>query len=98
MFPGQTINSSVTGQYLSDHVCFSTAEKVQAEIDRVIGQSRQPSMADRADMPYTEAVLHEIQRMGNIAPLGLPRVTTKDVHLGDYLIPKVNLETPSKLL
>ena len=49
-------------------------------------------------MPYTEAVVHEIQRMGNIAPLGLPRVTTKDVHLGDYLIPKVNLETPSKLL
>ncbi|XP_041912202.1 cytochrome P450 2J6-like [Alosa sapidissima] len=63
-------------------------EKVQAEIDRVIGQSRLPTMADRADMPYTDAVIHEIQRIGNIAPLGLPRYTTKDVQLGDYLIPK----------
>ncbi|KAG5275643.1 hypothetical protein AALO_G00122960 [Alosa alosa] len=63
-------------------------EKVQAETDRVIGQSRLPTMADRADMPYTDAVIHEIQRIGNIAPLGLPRYTTKDVQLGDYLIPK----------
>lgn len=63
-------------------------EKVQAEIDQVIGQSRLPTMADRADMPYTDAVIHEIQRIGNIAPLGLPRYTTKDVQLGDYFIPK----------
>ncbi|XP_041912206.1 cytochrome P450 2J6-like [Alosa sapidissima] len=62
-------------------------EKVQAEIDRVIGQSCLPTMADRADMPYTDAVIHEIQRIGNIAPLGLPRYT-KDVQLSDYLIPK----------
>lgn len=73
---------------------FTLTEKVQAEIDQVIGQSRLPTMADRADMPYTDAVIHEIQRIGNIAPLGLPRYTTKDVQLGDYFIPKVNLPTP----
>lgn len=78
----------------SDHPRFYSSlctrtEKVQAEIDDVIGQSRQPSVMDRAGMPYTDAVLHEIQRIGNIAPLSLPRITTRTVQIGEYTIPKV---------
>uniref|UniRef100_A0A8C9ZI82 Cytochrome P450 2J2-like n=1 Tax=Sander lucioperca TaxID=283035 RepID=A0A8C9ZI82_SANLU len=69
--------------------------KVQAEIDRVIGQSRQPSMEDRANLPYTDAVLHEIQRFGNVIPLSLPRVTDRDIQLGGYTIPKVILIIPN---
>ncbi|XP_062411735.1 cytochrome P450 2J2-like [Sardina pilchardus] len=63
-------------------------EKVQAEIDHVVGQSRQPSMDDRANMPYTNAVIHEIQRIGNIVPLNGPHMATKDTTLGGYFIPK----------
>ncbi|KAJ8388418.1 hypothetical protein AAFF_G00132940 [Aldrovandia affinis] len=63
-------------------------EKVQAEIDHVIGQSRPPCMADRANMPFTDAVIHEIQRMGNILPLNVARMTIKDTKLGEYVIPK----------
>ncbi|XP_028443040.1 cytochrome P450 2J2 [Perca flavescens] len=63
-------------------------EKVQAEIDRVIGQSRQPTMADRPNMPYTDAVIHEIQRIGASVPLGFPKMGRKDATLGGYLIPK----------
>uniref|UniRef100_A0A673ASZ7 Cytochrome P450 2J2-like n=1 Tax=Sphaeramia orbicularis TaxID=375764 RepID=A0A673ASZ7_9TELE len=63
-------------------------ERVQAEIDSVIGQSRPPSVDDRADLPYTDAVIHEVQRMGNIVPLSLPHVTNRDVHLRGYTIPK----------
>lgn len=72
-------------------------EKVQAEIDRVVGQSRQPTLADRPNMPYADAVIHEIQRMGNIIPLGFPKMASKDTTLGGYFIPKVKNYLPDLL-
>nr|XP_028589127.1 cytochrome P450 2J2-like isoform X1 [Podarcis muralis]XP_028589128.1 cytochrome P450 2J2-like isoform X1 [Podarcis muralis]XP_028589129.1 cytochrome P450 2J2-like isoform X1 [Podarcis muralis]XP_028589130.1 cytochrome P450 2J2-like isoform X1 [Podarcis muralis] len=62
--------------------------KVQAEIDSVIGQSRQPAVDDRDSMPYTNAVVHEIQRISNIVPANSPRMTTKDTTLAGFHIPK----------
>ncbi|KAM6921145.1 cytochrome P450 2J4-like [Xenentodon cancila] len=63
-------------------------ERVQAEIDSVIGSSRQPSVSDREKMPYTDAVIHETQRMGNIIPLNVPHMANKDTTLDGYTIPK----------
>uniref|UniRef100_A0A667Z2M5 Uncharacterized protein n=1 Tax=Myripristis murdjan TaxID=586833 RepID=A0A667Z2M5_9TELE len=63
-------------------------EKVQEEIDRVIGQSRQPCLSDRANMPYTEAVIHETQRLRSILPLNVPRLCNKDTYVGGYFIPQ----------
>lgn len=63
-------------------------KKVQAEIDRVIGRDRLPTMADRPDLPYTDAVIHEIQRIGNIVPLNALREAARDTTLGGCFIPK----------
>nr|KAF6504546.1 cytochrome P450 family 2 subfamily J member 2 [Rousettus aegyptiacus] len=63
-------------------------EKVQAEIDRVIGQSQWPSTAARESMPYTNAVIHEVQRMADIVPLNVPREVTADTTLAGYHLPK----------
>ncbi|KAK7805789.1 hypothetical protein U0070_024080, partial [Myodes glareolus] len=62
--------------------------KVQEEIDRVIGRQRSPCMQDRKQMPYTDAVIHEVQRFIDIAPNGLPHEVTCDVKFRNYLIPK----------
>uniref|UniRef100_A0A8C5DPG0 Cytochrome P450, family 2, subfamily N, polypeptide 13 n=1 Tax=Gouania willdenowi TaxID=441366 RepID=A0A8C5DPG0_GOUWI len=70
-------------------------EKVQAEIDGVIGQVRQPTMVDKANLPYTDAVIHEIQRMGNIVPLNGLRMAAKDSKLGSYIIPKGTTVMPN---
>ncbi|XP_021056413.1 cytochrome P450 2J3-like isoform X3 [Mus pahari] len=63
-------------------------EKVHSEIDRVIGHGRQPSTDDGDSMSYTNAVIHEVLRMGNIIPLNVPREVTADSTLAGFHLPK----------
>ncbi|KAK1886528.1 Cytochrome P450 2J1, partial [Dissostichus eleginoides] len=70
-------------------------EEVQAEIDSVVGSSMQPSVTDRANMPYTDAVIHEIQRMANILPLNLVCMTNKETTLDKYTFPKGTMVLPT---
>ncbi|RXN24175.1 cytochrome P450 2K1-like protein [Labeo rohita] len=62
-------------------------DRVQEEIERVIG-GRQPVVEDRRNLPYTDAVIHETQRLANIVPLSLPHVTSCDVTFNGYFIKK----------
>uniref|UniRef100_A0A8C3Q999 Uncharacterized protein n=1 Tax=Geospiza parvula TaxID=87175 RepID=A0A8C3Q999_GEOPR len=62
--------------------------KVQAEIDKVIGRERPPSMMDQASLPYTNAVIHEVQRCGDVVPVALPHMTYRDTELQGFFIPK----------
>ncbi|XP_052569167.1 cytochrome P450 2C25-like isoform X3 [Peromyscus californicus insignis] len=62
--------------------------KVQEEIDRVVGRHRSPCMKDRSHMPYTDAVIHEVQRFIDILPNSLPHEVICDIKFRNYLIPK----------
>ncbi|XP_012621933.1 cytochrome P450 2C19-like isoform X1 [Microcebus murinus] len=69
--------------------------KVQEEIDRVIGRQRSPSMQDKSHMPYTDAMVHEIQRYIDLVPSSLPHAVTCDIKFRNYLIPKGTTILPS---
>ena len=61
--------------------------RLQAEVDDVIGSSRQPSLIDESNMPYMEAFILETLRRHPVAPLSLIRQTTCDTNIGEVFIP-----------
>ncbi|KAM3834575.1 cytochrome P450 2J5-like [Vipera latastei] len=63
-------------------------EKIQKEIEGVFGSSGSISYQDRKKLPYTNAVIHEIQRVKYALLYGVPRQSTKDVKMRGYHIPK----------
>ncbi|XP_058043369.1 cytochrome P450 2C31-like isoform X2 [Ahaetulla prasina] len=66
----------------------NTQEKIQKEIEDVFGFSGLISYQDRKKLPYTNAVIHEMQRLKSVLLVGFPRQSTKDVKLRGYHIPK----------
>jgi methyl farnesoate epoxidase/farnesoate epoxidase len=62
--------------------------RVQIELMSVLGVKRLPKMSDRQNLKYTEAVLCEIQRCANIAPLGIAHRAVENSYLSGFFIPK----------
>ncbi|NXW92124.1 CP2BJ protein, partial [Alopecoenas beccarii] len=62
--------------------------KVQEEIDAVVGASRAPSTEDKLRMPYTNAVIHELQRLHKTRIENFPRMMTQDIVFRGHTIPK----------
>ncbi|KAK2504596.1 hypothetical protein MC885_012851 [Smutsia gigantea] len=65
----------------------SVQGQVQEELDRVLGPGRPPRLEDQRLLPYTNAVVHEVQRFITLLP-HVPRCTAADTQLGAYLLPK----------
>ncbi|XP_069068708.1 cytochrome P450 2J5-like [Pleurodeles waltl] len=70
-------------------------EKVQKELDAVLDESHVIQYEDRKRLPYTNAVIHEIQRYCNIQGMGIFRQVVKDVSLLGYTIGKGTIVIPN---
>ncbi|KAM9392249.1 cytochrome P450 2K1-like isoform 2-T2 [Pholidichthys leucotaenia] len=68
-------------------------DQVYEELSMVIG-IRNVSMDDLKHMPYTNAVIHETQRIANIVPMALPHQTSRDVVFQGYFIEKGTVVYP----
>lgn len=89
MFAGtETTSSTLRWALLFMAVHPEIQAQVQAEIDAVIGQARPPALEDRNKLHYTNAVIHEVQRKGNVIPFNVPRMASEDTYVDGYYIPK----------
>ncbi|XP_029984442.1 cytochrome P450 2K1-like isoform X1 [Sphaeramia orbicularis] len=68
-------------------------DQVQEEISRVVG-SRKLQYEDRNNLPFTNAVIHESQRLASILPTSVPHRTSKDVTFQGYFIEKGTVVIP----
>ncbi|XP_072036409.1 cytochrome P450 2J3-like [Amphiura filiformis] len=64
-------------------------KRVHDEIDSVVGRDRLPKLSDKPDLPYTVAVIEEIQRFASIIFQAFPRYANEDVFdFQGFTIPK----------
>lgn len=70
-------------------------DKVQAEIDEVVGTHRVPSLTDKGSLPFTEATIMEVQRLTVAVPLAIPHMASETTEFRGYTIPKGTVVVPN---
>ncbi|KAK7051593.1 hypothetical protein VNI00_004572 [Paramarasmius palmivorus] len=84
--------SDTTSAALQTLILFLTAypevqQKAQAELDRVVGAERLPTLKDFDNLPYLQAIVKEAHRIRPVAPVGIPHATTQIENYEGYIIP-----------
>ncbi|XP_072037043.1 cytochrome P450 2U1-like [Amphiura filiformis] len=63
-------------------------QKIQEEMDSVVGRNRLPQVSDQEQLPYTRATLLEIHRHVTLVPLSSFHTASDETSLHGYRIPK----------
>ncbi|KAK5899055.1 hypothetical protein CesoFtcFv8_008573 [Champsocephalus esox] len=70
-------------------------DRMQAEIDEVVGTQRVLSLTDKGSLPFTEATIMEVQRMTVAVPLAIPHMASETTEFRGYTIPKGTVIVPN---
>jgi cytochrome P450 len=87
---GSDTTSSTLIGFVQAMLLFPDAQrKAHAELDRVVGSERMPTMEDEASLPYIRSCVKETLRWMPTTILGaVPHATTQDDYYEGFLIPK----------
>nr|BED43014.1 cytochrome P450 monooxygenase [Trametes versicolor] len=88
MAGSDTTMASLRAFFLAMAMYPDVQKKAQAELDRVLGQTRLPEFEDRGNLPYLNAVVKELTRWHVVAPIGLPHAALEDDEYNGLFIPK----------
>ncbi|GKU21664.1 unnamed protein product [Fusarium langsethiae] len=96
MNAGTDTTSATLLSFFAAMVIYPDVQKrAQEEIDGVVGDSSLPSLSDKANLPYINAIAQEALRWHTLAPMGFPHMTTEDDSYKGYFIPKNTLLFPA---
>jgi cytochrome P450 family 33 len=90
----ETTSSSLTWGIGYLIVNYHVQEQLHKELDRVIGSDRMVTVSDKQALPFTNAVIMEVQRMANIVSINLPRKAARDVVVNGVSIKKGTVIVP----
>ncbi|GFT99347.1 cytochrome P450 18a1 [Nephila pilipes] len=83
----ETIAYTLLWSFLAMAIHPEIQQKVQEEVDSVLGKSK-PQWTEHLKLPYTYAAILECMRWRTMVPNNALRWTREDVQIGDYDVPK----------
>ncbi|XP_072019397.1 cytochrome P450 2U1-like isoform X2 [Amphiura filiformis] len=85
---GESVSATIEWFCLYMMAHLDIQQKIQEEIDSVVGQNRLPLLSDQNNLPYTRATLLEIHRHVSLSPLSDFHAAGNETSLFGYRIPK----------
>ncbi|KAI0721291.1 cytochrome P450 [Cerioporus squamosus] len=83
-----TTHASLCAFFLAMSLYPDVQKKAREELDAVVGSTRLPNVADRANLPYINAIVKETLRWHTVTPLSIPHVSTADDEYDGFFIPE----------
>ncbi|WAR26023.1 CP2DK-like protein, partial [Mya arenaria] len=66
-------------------------QRCREEILKEVGEDRQVQLSDKEKLPYLQAFINEVLRLGSVTPHSAPYSNMEDVEFEGYIIPKNSL-------